>query len=34
MRLAISTFGPGAAWPTAKIWMKSVGVIQPFTSTT
>ena len=32
-RLAMSTFGPGAAWPTAKIWMKSSGDIQPFTST-
>jgi hypothetical protein len=34
MRLAISTFGPGAACPTAKAWMNSAGVSQPLTSTT
>ena len=30
----MSTLGPGAACPTAKSWMNSAGVTQPFTSTT
>jgi len=33
IRLVISTLGPGAACATAKSRMKSVALVQPFTST-